>query len=211
MSVEDIVTAYVTGLPPGVRYERVRVIADGDLVLLHGVVHGDGPVPLVGFDLLRVGDGRIVEHWEARTPVVNQPVGGRSQVDGPVAPTDHDLTAANRALVTGWIDRVLIGGDRSARTEYVSADRYVQHNPEVADGLDGLADAVAAWSAAGRRLRYDAVRQVVAEGDFVFARCEGDFGGPVVFNDLWRVEHGRIVEHWDVIVPAARAADGAGA
>ncbi|WP_353813706.1 nuclear transport factor 2 family protein [Agromyces sp. SYSU T00266] len=201
--------ALVSGLPPSYRFEPVRVIAEGEFVVVHGLHHGLGPVPLVGFDLFRLVDGRIVEHWAARTPVVDEPVGGRSQTDGPVEPTGHDRTAENRALVVGWIDRVLIGGDRAVRAEYVSTERYAQHNPEVGDGLDGLAAAVAAWAETGRRLTYVARRQVVAEGDFVFARCEGDFGGPVVFNDLWRVEGGRIVEHWDVIAPTLRPVDGA--
>lgn len=41
----------------------------------------------------------------------------------------------------------------------------------------------------------------MAEGDFVFTRAEGEFGGEVIYNDLWRVQDGKIAEHWDVIAP----------
>lgn len=42
----------------------------------------------------------------------------------------------------------------------------------------------------------------MAEGDFVFARSGGDFGLPV-YDDLWRVQDGRIVKHWDTIARVA--------
>lgn len=73
----------VANLPEGFRYELARVIADGDLVALHGVYHGFGPEPLVAFDLFRVADGKLAEHWDALTPVVAETASGRSQTDGP--------------------------------------------------------------------------------------------------------------------------------
>jgi predicted SnoaL-like aldol condensation-catalyzing enzyme len=40
----------------------------------------------------------------------------------------------------------------------------------------------------------------VAEGNFVVTASEGTLGGePTAFFDLFRVEDGWIVEHWDVI------------
>lgn len=53
-------------------------------------------------------------------------------------------------------------------------------------------------------LAYKKLHQIVAQGNFVFTRAEGEFGVPVAYNDLWRIENGTIVEHWDVIaeVPA---------
>jgi predicted SnoaL-like aldol condensation-catalyzing enzyme len=65
----DALRGLVATLPEGFRYEGARVIADGDLVGLHGTYFGFGPVPLVAFDLFRVADGKIVEHWDVITPV----------------------------------------------------------------------------------------------------------------------------------------------
>ncbi|QFR01145.1 hypothetical protein F9278_38745 [Streptomyces phaeolivaceus] len=192
----------VAGLPEGFRYEGARVIADGDLVALHGTYHGFGPQPLVAFDLFRVdADGRLAEHWDALTPVVADTASGRSQTDGPAAPGDPDRTEANRALVTEFAEKVLVGADYSVLTDYISTETYHQHNPEAADGLDGFGAAAAAWAGQGKNLVYRTVHRVVAEGDLVLLQSEGEFGVPVAYWDLFRVADGRIVEHWDVIAP----------
>ena len=191
----------IASFTDAVRYEPVRAIADGDLVALHGLYHGFGPVPFVAFDLLRVNEeGKLTEHWDGLAPVVTATASGRSQTDGPASPRDLDKTEANRQLVVEFAERVLKGREYSALTEFVSSD-YAQHNPEIADGIEGLSAAVARWTAEGKELVYRTVHRVVAEGDFVLLHSEGEFGAPVAFWDLFRVEAGKIVEHWDAIVP----------
>ncbi|MEU6915049.1 nuclear transport factor 2 family protein [Streptomyces olindensis] len=192
----------VAGLGDDFRYDGARVIADGDLVALHGTYHGFGPDPLVGFDVFRVdADGKLAEHWDALTPRVEETVSGRSQTDGPTEVTRADRTEANRALVTEFARKVLVGADYSVLTDYVSTETYHQHNPEAADGLDGFAAAAATWAEQGRNLVYKQVHRVIAEGEFVLVQSEGEFGVPVAYYDLFRVADGKIVEHWDVIAP----------
>ncbi|WP_019068305.1 nuclear transport factor 2 family protein [Streptomyces hokutonensis] len=192
----------VAGLPDGFRYEGARVIADGDLVALHGTYHGFGPEPLVAFDLFRVdADGRLAEHWDALTPVVTTTASGRSQTDGPGEPTDLERTESNRELVAEFAEKVLKGADYSVLTDYISTETYRQHNPEAADGLAGFGAAAAKWAEQGKNLVYKHVHKVVAEGDLVLLQSEGEFGVPVAYWDLFRVADGRIVEHWDVIAP----------
>lgn len=189
----------VANLPAGFRYDLHRVIADGDLVALHGTYHGFGPDPLVAFDIFRVADGKLAEHWDALAPVVATTVSGRSQTDGPTEVTDLDRTAANRALVVGFVETVLQGGKVDAIADYLSTERYRQHNPGIGDNLDGLATALGALAEQGISMVYDTVHKVVAEGNFVLTVAAGRFGAtPTAFYDLFRVENGRIVEHWDV-------------
>ncbi len=191
----------IASLPSGFRYEPARVIADGDLVALHGVYHGFGPEPLVAFDLFRVEDGKLAEHWDALTPLVGNTASGRSQTDGPAGPAESADTEASRKLVAEFAQRVLKDADYSVLTDYISTETYLQHNPEAADGLDGFGAAAASWAQEGKNLFYKTVHRVVAEGDLVLLQSEGEFGEPVAYWDLFRVEDGKIVEHWDVIAP----------
>lgn len=196
----DTLRAFVLGLPAGFRYERARVLAEGDLVAVHGVYHGWGPEPLVVFDIFRVTDGRLSEHWDALQAMATDPVGGRSQVDGPTGPDRTVDAAASRTVVEGFAREVLVGADYSRLEHYLQPD-YHQHNPEAADGIAGFAAAAQRWAADGKQLVYRTVHRVIADGDLVLTQSEGDFGAPVAYLDLFRVADGRIVEHWDVIEP----------
>ena len=185
----------------GISYTPVRALEDGDFVALHGTYRGLGPTPLVAFDLMRMEDGKNAEHWDALTPEVEKTASGRTQTDGPTEIEDLDRTGENKERVREFVERVLVRADYSALEEYISAEQYDQHNPQVADGLEGLGQAVAAMAAAGMSLTYRKVHHVVGQGNFVLAVSEGELGSPVAFWDLWRLKDGRLVEHWDVVQP----------
>ena len=52
----------------------------------------------------------------------------------------------------------------------------------------------------GIQMIYDETHMVLAQGNFVLAASEGTYGGaPTSYYDLWRVENGKIAEHWDVM------------
>ena len=54
----------------------------------------------------------------------------------------------------------------------------------------------------GIEMKYDTIHAVLGEGDFVLTISEGHMGGVhSSFYDLFRVEGGRIAEHWDTIEP----------
>jgi predicted SnoaL-like aldol condensation-catalyzing enzyme len=195
----DGLRALVAGLPDGFRYDLHRVLADGDLVALHGTYHGFGPDPLVAFDVFRVEDGKLAEHWDALAPVVTTTVSGRSQTDGPTQITGSADTEANRALVTGFVETVLQGGKVDTITDFLSTETYHQHNTGIGDGLDGLGTALTALADQGVSMVYTHLHRVIADGDFVLTVSEGSFGPtPTAFYDLFRVADGRIVEHWDI-------------
>ena len=51
-------------LPANFKYEPGVIVADGDLVMIHGLYTGWGPKPLVTVDIFRVKNGKLVEHWD---------------------------------------------------------------------------------------------------------------------------------------------------
>lgn len=59
---------------------------------------------------------------------------------------------------------------------------------------------MAEWAAQGITMKYDKIHQVLGESNFVLAISEGHLGGRhSAFYGLFRVENGKIAEHWDTI------------
>lgn len=190
-----------------------RVLADGDLVVLHSTYENAslfGGETLIGFDVFRVEDGLLAEHWDNLQPPRAETASGRSMTDGPTEITDLDRTDANRAHVEEFAQNVLLGGQFDRLPEYINAapGGYAQHNPDIADDLDGLQAGFAALAEAGQAITYTQLHGVVAEGNFVFTMSEGTMGEtPTAFFDLFRLEDGLIVEHWDTVATIPPASE----
>jgi len=179
-----------------------RALSDGELVVNHSLVFSDGAPVAVRFDLWRVAEGRVVEHWFDEEEWVPQTANGRTQIDGPTTVDLSADTETTRRIATEAVQTVLVDGDTSSLDAHLAGEDYVQHNPRFADGISGLVAALTALANEGVTMRYDGIRQVVAEGDFAYLRSEGTFADqPYVFHDLFRVADGRCAEHWDVMVP----------
>jgi len=55
----------IKSLPPTLKYEAGVIVADGDFVIVHGRFSGFGaPANWIAADILRIGDGILVEHWD---------------------------------------------------------------------------------------------------------------------------------------------------
>lgn len=185
--------------PQGFSSKVHRVFTDGDYVVLH--MEYDFFGPKAGFDVFRFENGLIVEHWDNLTEITAPNPSGHTQFDGATEVTDLDKTEANKALVEGFVRDVLQGGQTDKLTTYINADNYTQHNSNIADGLDGLGAALGAMAEQGLVMEYDKVHKILGQGNFVLVMSEGKFGkgDHVAFYDLFRVEDGLIVEHWDII------------
>lgn len=190
----------LAALPPGsAKANTVRVFKDGDFVFTHTDYNFFGPK--IGFDVFRFEGGKIVEHWDnlQQTPEAPNP-SGHTMLDGPTTAVDLDKTQENKALVRGFVEQILVGGQLDKLGQYIEGDRYTQHNPNIADGLSGLGAALEAMAKQGITMRYDTIHKVLGEGSFVLVISEGALGQtPTSFYDLFRVEGGKIVEHWDTI------------
>ncbi|MCL6282082.1 nuclear transport factor 2 family protein [Ruegeria sp. 2012CJ41-6] len=180
-----------------------RVITEGDLVVLHSTFDNAdafGAPTLAAFDIFRVEDGKVAEHWDNLQPVPETTVSGRGMTDGATEITDLDKTEENKALVLGFVRDVLGGAAPEKAPMY--SEVYMQHNPMLADGIDGLIEGAKAWAEQGNVITKFEPQIVVAEGNFVFVASDATVSEkPWAFFDLWRVEDGKIVEHWDVVSP----------
>ncbi len=114
--------------------------------------------------------------------------------------TDLDKTEENRELVNNFLHDVMMNEAPEKTADYFDGDNYIQHNTGIADGLSGLGAALEELGKQGIQMIYDENHQILAQGNFVLAVSEGSFGGvPTAYYDLWRIENGKIAEHWDIM------------
>lgn len=193
--------AYLASAPVKTTVNNIRSFADGDKVFLQTIYNFAGAGEQVAFDIFRFDDsGKIAEHWDNLAALAASNPSGHTQTDGTIAITDLDKTEENRKLVKNFLYDVMQGNHPEKTPDYFDGDTYIQHNTGIADGLSGLGTALAALAEQGIQMIYTTVHQVLAQGNFVLAVSEGTFGGaPTAYYDLWRVENGKIAEHWDVM------------
>ena len=191
--------ALIASLPPSTsKTDIVRVIQDGDYVITHSI--DDSSEPTVGFDIFKFENGKIVEHWDNLQETVTETANGHTMIDGATEIKDLDKTKENKELVEKFVIGFLVNGDMTAVDKYLDSTSYVQHNPGIADNVEGLKQALKYFMDNKISFKYDKVHMILGEGNFVLTVSEGEIGGVhSSFYDLFRVENGKIVEHWDTI------------
>jgi predicted SnoaL-like aldol condensation-catalyzing enzyme len=134
---------------------------------------------------------------------------GTSAASATAAPTaeigTHQFgneTAANTALVVYLYNQLLYQNNSAVIDKYVSPT-YKQHNPTLADGPQGLR-AYIDWRRAQNPQPRNIIKRVIAQGDLVTIMNDYQQTPGVSYMniaDTFRVEHGKLTEHWDVIDP----------
>ena len=106
----------------------------------------------------------------------------------------------NKETVIAFYNAAINDKDFEAASKYLG-DKYIQHNPLAADGPEGLKAFLdfAKVNLAGFKVEF---KRVLADGDFVIVHAHAKAGpedrGSAVM-DIFRLENGKVVEHWDVI------------
>lgn len=193
--------AYLASAPGKTTVNNIREFEDGDKVFLQTVYNFTGAGEQVAFDIFRFdAEGKIAEHWDNLADKAEPNPSGHTQVDGYDSLEDLDKTEENREIIKNFLHDVMQGKAPEKTPSYFDGDTYIQHNTGIADGLSGLGAALEALGKQGIQMIYDNIHQVLAQGNYVLAVSEGTFGGaPTSYYDLWRIENGKVAEHWDVM------------
>lgn len=105
----------------------------------------------------------------------------------------------NKRTVVEYYEVAFNGKEPEQAVEKYVGSRYIQHNPQAPDGPQAFIAFVRAFP----ELSVD-IRRVMAEGDMVvthsLVRFTADDPGSVA-ADFFRLEDGKVVEHWDVLQP----------
>jgi predicted SnoaL-like aldol condensation-catalyzing enzyme len=124
---------------------------------------------------------------------------GRTMLDGPTDVTDIERTNSNKVLVEQFVRTILLERRLDSITDYFNGNSLIQHSRAFGDGVSALRTYLTADDN-GSGVRYRRLHRVVGEGNFALAQCEGSrAGAPCAFYDLFRVENGKLAEHWTVV------------
>jgi predicted SnoaL-like aldol condensation-catalyzing enzyme len=113
------------------------------------------------------------------------------------------MSEQNKQIVTAFYTKALFQGDVDGAIELYGGASYTQHTPFAANGFDGLRQYVK-WIIENYPNARGEIKRVFSDGDYVLLHCHwagflGENGDAII--DIFRLEDGKVVEHWDVIQP----------
>ena len=179
----------------------IRTIEDGNYIFVQVYQDIDnGAAKWVTMDLFDTDENdKIIEHWDVIAPYIEpgETVSGNDMILGAFEIRDRDKTEENKALVRSFLTEVFQNKKHHLLDQFVSRDTYIEHNPHLPNGFETMESILAS-----QVFNYDFIFKVVGEGDHVAVLSKGVYDGEeLCIFDLYRIENGRIVEHWDNMEP----------
>lgn len=171
----------------------VRAIEDGNFVFLqvHQYLNG-GEAQWITADIFKSDEnGRIIEHWDVIDEYPKE-IGKVDPIYGEFTITDLERTEENKKIIRRFLVDILQNKDYDIFNEYVS-NNLIQHNQKIEQGGTAYLKYLQE-----NEVIYDFVFKVIGQGNYVVAYSKGIIGKQeyAVF-DIYRLENGKIVEHWD--------------
>ncbi len=113
----------------------------------------------------------------------------------------------NKQIATTAYQRIFGDLDITAVDDYISKD-FVQHNPTIADGPEGVKALLQMLASQGVQKQKIEFKHIIAENDIVILHSRYEMAGKEWrFIDIYRLENNKFVEHWDAMMqmPEKRA------
>jgi predicted SnoaL-like aldol condensation-catalyzing enzyme len=198
---------------PSSRSEIKRIVTDGDQVFLHAhTVHSPGTVGFISGNILRIQNGRIVDHVNILHPIPYPPHKDNHNtafcagevIDCPSTVRTKADEARNKKLAYEFYSAALNEKDWPKASRYIGP-RYTQHSLYMQDGPSGIEEL-------SNKLRVEhpanrgELKRELADGDLVVmqmhvTRNRQHLGWSVI--EILRFENGKVIEHWDMfrVVP----------
>lgn len=190
---------------PGAQFDVKHLLVDGNFALIHLFGRGDPKTSGAAVvDLYRMHAGRIVEHWDVIQPIKagTDPLAAVPAADAAPDRPSGGETAANRDVMTRFIDLLYRHKQVKAAYRAFVATDLIEHSPGRAGGRDASIAALTPLFA-GESASFE-VKHVLVDGDLAAVHYHGRIGAPgagAAVVELFRLRHGKIVEHWDAYQP----------
>lgn len=198
-----VIGATQSGAFNGTTISIKRSFSDGDYVIFHSEYGGtwNSDTAQVVYDVFRFDNGLIVEHWDNLANIQDDG-DGTTQLNGSVTPvTDLDKTEANRNVVTETSQKIFLEGLYSTIGNYFDTTNYTQHSVGYGTDIQPLLGLLSTLPE-GTPF-YQSIEFIHVEGNFALMMSQGypdaTSGLSSAYYDLFRLENGKIVEHWDVV------------
>ncbi len=177
--------------------EIIHAFEDGRHVFLHAYQSlNDGEARWVTMDLFDTdSEGKVVEHWDVIQAYAESTASGAGMVEGADEVVDLEQADENKERVLEYTKQVLQERQPERLSPFV-APALVQHSPSIAAGRAGLR----AWLDSDASGHYEMLFLLIGQGNLVATLGKRHAGGKdYAVVDLYRLERGLIVEHWDVV------------
>lgn len=209
-------------VPAMVQDPLVTIVAEGDYVVMAFVTEyeepdGAGTYTSTHFDMFRIDDGRIAEHWDSvrLRAGLNVPppdeggplpvVGDRGEEQLKWLHSEDERLRENKRLVFDMWRHMPEAGQEALAPLYMDPI-YIQHNPNAVTGRDGVVEYFSQRPDTPiEPFLEDPLVAMVAEADLVVQVLQEERPHPdrpdeiyhVAWFDMFRVADGRLAEHWD--------------
>lgn len=134
------------------------------------------------------------------TACSQNPIQNSQNTMPPNVTSAQNLAAQNKKIVTDFYEGVFLKHQVQEYSDRYIGNQYIQHNPHVPDGKAPFVNYFTGYFKENPQVK-NVIKRAIAEDDLVVLHVHSsqnaqDRGEAIV--DIFRVENGKIVEHWDV-------------